>query len=235
MEFPSRRNVHPLADVIWKNDQGRRVENFSTIFCMIDPADIPNRLAKIGRSQADLARALNLDPSSLTKTIRGLRQMKAAEVAKIEAFLEESAHDPQPERNVRRYMGQSQQRGSKIPVYGYAAGGGEERIAVNDGGIVDWIDAPPLWSGAGDLFGVRVIGSSMEPRLFEGELVIAQRNLPPARERDCLIELKDGSALVKTYTRQKEGRVFYRQWNPEKEAHLPALDVKALHAIVWRR
>ena len=42
---------------------------------------------------------------------------------------------------------------------------------------------------------MRVIGSSMEPRLFQGELVIAQLHLAPVRDRDCLVELNDGSAL----------------------------------------
>ncbi len=198
----------------------------------MNPGDLPSRLKRAGRSQAELARHLRLDPSSLTKTIKGQRVLKADEMMAIEAFFESAPSDPNAPIDLasRRRSGQR-----RIPVYGYAAAGGDDRIAYADGRVIEWIDPPPLWSGAGDLIAVRVVGVSMEPRLFEGEMVVAQLALPPARNRDCLIEMQDGSALVKTYATQKDGFVFCHQWNPDKEVRLKTDDVKALHAIIWRR
>ena len=62
--------------------------------------EIPARLRQKGRSQSDLARHLQLDPSSLTKTIKGERRLKADELLKIEAFFEgkmsSSTHGSRP-------------------------------------------------------------------------------------------------------------------------------------------
>ena len=65
------------------------------------------------RTQADLARHLNLDPSSLTKTIRGDRRLKADELVAIEAFFD-GAENEQGVREPPRAF----RRSTKIPVYG---------------------------------------------------------------------------------------------------------------------
>lgn len=196
----------------------------------MDLKDIPERLKAAGRSQAELAAHLNLDPSSMTKTIKGTRRLKADELLKIEAFFEDG-----PDGNVELMAPRRRAAPRRIPVYGYAAAGGEDRIVMNPGQVIDWIEPPPLWNGLGDLVAIRVLGDSMEPRLFSGEMVVAQIGLPPARDRDCIIEMGDGSALVKTYKGQKDGHVFAHQYNPDKGLSIDATGVKALHAIIWRR
>ena len=196
---------------------------------MVDVSNLPERLRRAGRTQAELARHLKLDPSSLTKTIKGERRLQAEEMLGIEEFFAGLA------AGGLREEGRPFRRGARIPLYGHAAAGGRDRVAVNEGRISDWIDPPPFWSGAGELIGVRVIGESMEPRLFQGELVIAQLHLPPMRDQDCLVELHDGSALVKTYETRRGGVIICRQWNPKAEVRTPEAEVAAVHAIIWRR
>ena len=218
-----------MAGLIWANHQARKTDISSIISRMALPADIPERLKLAGRSQADLARHLGLDPSSLTKTIRGTRQLKADELIEMETFFSGMAEEG------ARFVSARRAPRAKVPVYGYAAAGGEERIAVNEGRVIDWIDPPPFWSGAGELLAVKVIGVSMEPRLFQGEMVIAQRNLSPTREQDCLVELCDGSGLIKTYVGQRDPSIVCRQYNPAKELQIAKAEVRSLHAIIWRR
>lgn len=197
----------------------------------VDPKDIPDRLRRAGRNQSELARFLALDPSSLTKTIKGTRSLKVDELNKIEQFFEGDGYEaPIVSATSRRPQ-------RRIPVYGYAAagGGGEERIAFNAGGIIDFIEPPPLWNGAGDLMGIRILGDSMVPRLFEGEMVIAQVNLPPIRGQDAVIEMTDGSALVKTYRGSTARVIEAEQWNPQKPLTVDKERVRAVHAVVWRR
>lgn len=198
------------------------------MLAVVDPKDIPERLSRAGRNQSELARFLALDPSSLTKTIKGTRQLKAAELMKIEEFFGSDDYEPPVSTASRRPQ-------KRIPVYGYAAAGGEERVAFNSGNIIDFIEPPPLWNGAGDLVGLRVLGESMVPRLFEGEMVIAQLHLPPLRGQDCIIEMNDGSALVKTYRGGTARTIDAEQWNPQKSLAVDRERVKALHAVVWRR
>lgn len=198
------------------------------MLAVVDPKDIPDRLARAGRNQSELARFLALDPSSLTKTIKGVRRLKADELVKIEEFFGSDGYEGVTSTSSRRPQ-------RRIPVYGYAAAGGEERIAFNTGQIIDYIDPPPLWNGAGDLVGLRILGDSMVPRLFEGELVIAQINLPPLRNQDCVIEMADGTALVKTYKGATERSIQAEQWNPQKALAVDKARAKAVHAIIWRR
>jgi phage repressor protein C with HTH and peptisase S24 domain len=182
-------------------------------------SDIPARLRVLGRSQADLARHLdNLDPSSLTKMIAGKgRRVQAHEIAKIEAFFGEKLElgdgraPPEivPRRPVQR----------RVPVYGYAAAGGMDRIAYADDQVLEWREPPPLWSGAGFLAYVRLSGSSMEPRYFAGELAAVMLGVEPARNQDCLIEFANNTALIKTFIRRGSDILVATQYSPRKDFH----------------
>ena len=219
--------------MIWSNAQLRHEDNLSMLPRM-DISDLPQRLERAGFNQAALARFMGLDPASLSKTIKGQRQLKANELVKIEEFFASNGGG-EGEASVTPMAPRRRTPQARIPVYGYAAAGGEERIAFNSGQVVDWLDPPPMWNGTGDLIAIRILGDSMEPRLFAGEMVLAQVGLPPARDRDCVIEMADGSALVKTYKGQRDGQVFAHQFNPDRQVAIPATQVRALHAIIWRR
>ncbi|GAW42445.1 Peptidase S24-like protein [Brevundimonas sp. SH203] len=194
-------------------------------------SDIPDRLRLMRRSQADLARTLDLDPSSLTKTIKGVRRVQPAEAIEIEKFFGEklsiSVTETAPQTPRRKATP------TKIPVYGYAAAGQGERIAYADSHIIDYLDPPPFWRGGDDLAYVRLVGESMEPRYFSGEIVAVRLNLPPAKGSDCLIEFTDGTAKIKTYQGQRDGRVFASQYNPDQSLSYEAATVAALHSV-WK-
>ncbi|SFK42082.1 helix-turn-helix domain-containing protein [Caulobacter sp. UNC279MFTsu5.1] len=194
--------------------------------------EIPARLRSMKRSQSDLARHLGIDPSSLTKTLKGERRLKADELIKIEQFFGEKVDR---EATVEALSSRRSTAPRRIPVYGYAAAGGQERVAINAGQVIDWVDAPPLWNGLGDLIVVRIIGDSMEPRYFAGEAVVVHIGLPPGRGQDCLIEFNDGSGVIKNYRGQRDGQVFTWQYNPpkgqENELRFDGASVKAIHAV----
>ena len=208
----------------------RRVDILSIMPPMPDLNDLPERLRRAGRTQAELARYIRLDPSSLTKTIKGERQLKADEMLAIEEFLNLPAGGSTNGLDERPRAARPQ----RVPVYGYAAAG-EDAFIFNDGRVLDTIDPPPGIRGVGEIFAVRVIGSSMEPRLFPGEMVIAQHGLPPGREQDCVVEFMDGSGVVKMFAGRRDGRIYCRQLNPDKLVDWPVDQVKALHAVIWRR
>lgn len=196
-------------------------------------SDIPARLRTLGRSQADLARHLNnLDPSTLSKMISGSgRRVQAHEIPLIESFfgerleIEGSAEIATfaPRRPVQR----------RIPVYGYAAAGGGDRVAYADDQVLEWREPPPLWSGAGQLAYVRLTGSSMEPRYFQGELAPVLLGVEPARHQDCLIEFINSTALIKTFVGKKPETLLAHQYNPDQDLAFALRDVRAVHAV-WR-
>lgn len=151
---------------------------------------------------------------------RGGRRMTAEEAEQIEAFFA-GGETREPAFQI-------------IDVFGYAEAGGEDRISLADGQVIDRIEIP-AGLVRGEVIAIRVAGDSMEPRLFSGETVIVGRHLPPQRDRDCVVEFRDGTAVVKQYKGQRDGTVFLSQYNPEKEIRVEASKVKAIHAVIYRR
>lgn len=123
----------------------------------------------------------------------------------------------------------------RLPVFGYAAAGGDDRIATNEGRILDWMDLPMgMELGPGEWFVVVTVGSSMEPRIFPGEPQIVRRDHPPSRGKDVVVEFADGTAVIKTYKGQRDGKVFVEQYNPPRELSYDATSVRALHGGIIR-
>lgn len=187
---------------------------------------LKRRLQKAGRNQEELAEALNISPWSASRLVRGQRTMKALEATRIDTWLAETASDQTKD---------GPSVGGKIPLYGYAAGSSPERVAFTSSRALDWIDGPPHQVFSGPVAALRVAGDSMEPRLFAGEEVLIALDLPPARGRDCVLEFKDGTAAVKTYEKSRDGWIFCRQYNPDSEVRFAASEVKAVHAVLWRK
>lgn len=189
--------------------------------------DIPQRLRLMNRRQADLARHLQLDPSSLTKTLNGQRRVQPAEVIAIEAFFGEklvlATVAPQTPR--RRAAGKPQ-------LFGYASDD-HQRIAFAPDKVTLEVEPPPFWDGVGELAYVRQIGEEMEPRYLQGEVIPIRLNVPPAKGGDCLVELTDGTAILRTYDGQRQGSVFVKQYNEPRLTALLATQVRALHAV-WK-
>lgn len=189
--------------------------------------DVERALEAKGRGAKNrLAKHLKMDPSYLGRLLDRGDDLKINQARQIKSFFDDAADaggrvpEPEPRR--------------RAPMYGYAAGSSGDRIAFNPGEIIEWIELPPGMDPRGDVFTVRAIGSSMEPRIFDGETLVVQRGMPPARGRDAVIEFNDGSAVVKTYKGQKDGHVFAWQYNPDTEVRFEMSTVKAVHAVYCR-
>lgn len=163
----------------------------------------------------------------MTKTIRGGRRVTPAEVSKIEQYFGERLSVGVTAPHGVRRRGQT-----RIPVYGYAAAGGEDRIAYTEDRVLEYFDPPPFWNGAGDLIYVRLVGDSMEPRYFSGEIIPIRMNVPPAKGQDALLLFNDATALVKNYVGQRDGKVFVRQYNEPKDIAYEGASVRSLHAVL---
>lgn len=182
--------------------------------------DVRSRLDRAGRSQSSLARHLNKTVHAVGRLVRSERELTPSEAAQIEAFFGDAAPAaPAIER---------------IPVYGYVAGGGLDHIALGSDQVLDYLEVPAGLT-RGNPIALRVAGDSMEPRLFSGETVIVGVGVAPARNGDCVVEYRDGSAVVKQYRGQRDGKVFLYQYNPEREFPVEASSVKAVHAVLFRR
>lgn len=189
-------------------------------FGRMKPPEIRSRLRETGRTQAALALHLGKSKDSVSRLVAGQRSMDVEELEAVKSFF----GDDQPVAPA--YI--------QIPVYGYAAAAGDDRVMIASDQVLEHVEIPAGLT-RGDAIGIRVAGDSMYPRLFSGELVIIERNVPPVRNKDAVIEMKDGSAIVKEYRGQKDGIVFLHQYNPEGEVRVPLIQVRNMHAVKYRR
>lgn len=124
-----------------------------------------------------------------------------------------------------------------IPVYGTAMGGPDGRFELN-GEIIDRIAAPPGLRGAKNAYAVYVVGSSMEPRYFEGETVYIHPGKPVRQGDFVLVQLKpkvDGEAyegIVKRLISKGASKVVVEQYNPPLTIEYNAEEVREIHRIV---
>jgi len=195
----------------------------------MDPKDIPEELKRVGKKQADLARFMPLDPSSLTKLIKGERSMKVPELRRLEEFFS-AANGGEP---VERLASRRAEAQARIPLFGVPHGD-DGAVLFTSGREADWISPPIVAPANVELVAVRVPGDQMEPRMFQGEIVVAQVRMPPARDRDCVVEFTDGTAIVRTFKGLRDGRVHLELYHPASNIHVDATKVRALHAVLAR-
>lgn len=135
---------------------------------------IETGLKKPGKSQRGLAKVLHIDPSNVSRLLSGERQLKAAEISKIEQYLGEEA----PAELARAVLPliRPTRRLSLTEVGVKAAGGGGAVVEREE--IVSHWEIPELWirnitdAGERDLHVITVEGNSMEPELRPGDKII---------------------------------------------------------------
>jgi transcriptional regulator with XRE-family HTH domain len=177
-----------------------------------------NRLEKSQRRLTQewmirLADALGCHPSDLLPPYAS-DEKKNNEVTARRVFLRDSAVETVP------VLGQE---GSKLGA-----------IVINEKEEAGRVSAHPQQAGVRRAFAFYTRGETMAPRYRSGELVYVVSNRPPVEGQDCLIELKTGDACLRQFLRQTEGKLVYRQLNPEKEFRRDLSEIKALHTVVGR-
>jgi repressor LexA len=116
-------------------------------------------------------------------------------------------------------------KGVRIPVYG-AVAAGIPIEAIED--IVDYEEIDQELAATGEFFGLRIKGSSMEPRICEGDVVIVRRQAD-ADTGDVAIVIVNGyNATVKRIKKETTG-ITLIPFNPAYEVrYYSAEDVERL-------
>jgi phage repressor protein C with HTH and peptisase S24 domain len=71
----------------------------------------------------------------------------------------------------------------------------------------------------------------MEPRYYAGELLYVNPNRPLTRNCFVAVELADGQGLIRQFVRRSEDEVVLHQFNPAKDLHLKAGNVRKIYRI----
>jgi transcriptional regulator with XRE-family HTH domain len=164
---------------------------------------IKKGLAKHGKHQKGLAAALGVDRSSVSKLLSGARQLKADEIEKIAAYLEE----PPPSRT--------------MPVR-YRIGAGQAVYAIDTDDAIDYEPVGGMWGIEAEL--AIVDGDSMLPFVGRGARIFfgPARGPQPSDHRQLrVVRLADDRMLLKSMVRTADPSV----WTLESTNAPPIEDV----------
>ena len=197
---------------------------------------IKQRLAELRKSQADLAQALGLDASAVSRMIKGERQIKADELTKLARLLhltpEQAMHrlnEPESDDG-QRYLADAH---GPIPVYRGAEAGEDDDLLFEEGGPGETIARPPVLDGVKGAFAVWCQGSSMEPKYEPGQRLYVHPNKPLRKNCFVVVRKKNGKGLIKQFLGFEGDRLVLRRLSPKPATFsLPRGDVDGVWRIV---
>jgi transcriptional regulator with XRE-family HTH domain len=211
-------------------------------------------LNRIGASQADLARYLQLAPSAVSRMLKGERQMKLAEAVQVAAFLQVSQEEvlrhagdapssgsaEMPRRRGRppRRPGLAPLRpmsppmsphGDVIPIRTGERAGGEQQMSLQE---VGYTPRPANLAGVRAAYAIYMVGGHLAPRYEEGWLLHIHPYKPPTHGRDVVVTKTDHTVMIKQFVGWENDRLVLRQLSPEETLNIPRDEVAACHLIV---
>lgn len=152
--------------------------------------------AQNGIKQADLAKALRVSQAALSGYETGKFQADISTYIEMANFfgvsLDYLLGKPEP----------SQSGAVPIPVLGDVAAGLPLLAEEN---ILDYEDVSPEVAASGEIFGLRVKGSSMEPRIAPGDVVIVRKQEDVDTGDTAVVLINGDSATVKKVKKETNG------------------------------
>jgi phage repressor protein C with HTH and peptisase S24 domain len=191
-------------------------------------------------TQADLARALSANQSTVAYWENGRSQPDAKRIQAVAQILQVSPQwlmfgTPGVAQTAMPYANDApwphSQAGRDLPVRGLAQAGQQQALLLAEG-AVSFVERPPSLCGNGQAFAVWVAGQSMLPRYRPGEMVYVDPTKPLSSGCFALVEMADHTAFIKEYMGQSRARILLRQYNPQRKIELPSAEIKGLYRII---
>lgn len=158
------------------------------------------------KSQADLAKLLFVNQTAVSQWERGVTTPSPPILLKLSQLYGVST-----DYLLGKNTSTDDKKGVKIPVLGDVAAGIPIEAVEN---IVDYEEIDTAMASTGKYYGLRIKGSSMEPRIREGDVVIV-RQQEDADTGDTAVVLVNGeSATVKRIKKEPDGGLWLLPNNP---------------------
>ena len=209
---------------------------------MVTLEAINEAMAAQKRRQSEVAALLNIDQTAVSKMLAGKRSMKLSEASKLAAWLGIAA-TPSTVTPAPVFAPAMWPR--DVPVYGSALGGdyldaGGERIEqtiLEMTEAIDYAPRPPSFAGNRTMYALYVVGSSMEPRYEQGEVIYVDPRRPPMAGDFVVVQLRNAeddvvTALVKRFIRRTVAVVELEQFNPAARFTVPVETIAAMHRVL---
>lgn len=181
-----------------------------------------------GLRQIDLADKIGVLQSTISQWENGKIEPDIENLIKIASVFETSIDNVLGEEILRP---PSSTGGKWIPVLGDVAAGIPIE-AVED--IVDYEEIDAALAATGDFFGLRIKGSSMEPRIREGDVVIVRKQDDADTGDTAVVMINGDSATVKRIKKEPDGSLWLLPNNPAYDPqHFSSAEIedKPVHII----
>jgi phage repressor protein C with HTH and peptisase S24 domain len=125
----------------------------------------------------------------------------------------------------------------RVPVLGMAECG-PDGWSLWNGDIIDTIPRPMNLMGAPKAYAVYIVGDSMEPRYYSGELAHVHPGKPVTIGAFVLVQIRpehDGDtpkAVVKRLIKRTGSKITLEQYNPAKKFEIKTGDIVSIHRVV---
>ncbi len=161
---------------------------------------------RIGMTQQELAGKLFVSQQAIGKWERGESTPNPEAIVTMSRIFGVSADTLLGESSVPASTG-----GTWIPVLGDVAAGIPIE-AVED--VVDYEEIDAALAATGEFFGLRIKGSSMEPRIREGDVVIVRKQEDADTGDTAVVMVNGDSATVKRIKKESDGSLWLLPNNP---------------------
>jgi phage repressor protein C with HTH and peptisase S24 domain len=126
---------------------------------------------------------------------------------------------------------------SRLRVLGMAECG-PDGWSLWNGDVIDTVPTPTGLAGAPGAYAVYAVGSSMEPRYYQGELIFIHPGKPVTAGSFVLVQIRpdhEGDtprAVVKRLVKRTASKTVLEQFNPAKKFDIRNDDIVSLHRVV---
>lgn len=162
-------------------------------------------------TQAELAKKLGVAPSTVGMYERGQREPDFETLEKIANYFSVNMNTLLGKENETDIASGS--LGIKIPVLGKVAAGIPITAVEN---ILDYEEISSEMASSGEYVALKIQGSSMEPRMFEGDVVIVRVQSSVEHGEVAVVMVDGGEATVKKVQFQSSG-ILLQPFNPSYE------------------
>lgn len=189
----------------------------------------------LGLKQSELANLIDVRQNTLSTWETGRYEPDLDALAKMSELFGRSIDDIIGHRPINSPTSTG---GKWVPVLGDVAAGIPIE-AVED--VVDYEEIDAALAATGDFFGLRIKGSSMEPRIREGDVVIVRKQADADTGDTAVVMVNGDSATVKRIKKESDGSLWLLPNNPAYDpqhfspAEMESLPVNIIGKVVELR
>ena len=189
------------------------------------------------KTKSGLAAALGIDPSAVTRLLRGERRLKFSEAQQAATYLEVEPFGGFVETSAGYEEKKTSHEESSVPLFRVDAGqDGFWRIDIDRESVIERKPRSPQLSGVRSAFGFYTPDRSMSPRFKIGEIVWINPMRPVAPGDDAMLmqldRSQDGDKVFLCELLEIHDDEFtVRQYGDGKKRNFPRSDWVALHVF----